>query len=46
MTVSTKEYVPSGYKRYVHHDALAISGGSDDGYDNYTTRHHVRGCNL
>jgi hypothetical protein len=50
MTVVVKEYVPAGYKRYVHPaasgmtdlvdatDDLAVSGGSDDGYDNYTTR--------
>jgi hypothetical protein len=56
--MSIKEYVPSGYKRYAHPaasdmadlvdatDDLAVPGGSDDGYDNYTTRPHVRGCNL
>jgi hypothetical protein len=44
MTVSIKEYVPPGYKRYVHPDALPSS--SHDGYDNYTTRHYGRGCNL
>ena len=53
--MSIKPYEPAGYKRYVHPaasgmadlvaatDDLAISDDFDDGYNNYTARHHRDG---
>lgn len=53
--MSIKSYEPVGYMRYVHPaasgvadlvaatDDLAISAEPDDGYNNYTTRHHRDG---